>query len=83
MDVVDVPEQHRYELRDGDTLVGFAEYRRTLRRIVFTHTEIDQARREQGLGTQLVAEALADARRQELEIVPVCPFVKRFVALEH
>src|SRR5689334_19949062 len=77
--VVDVPEASRYELRLGDRLVGLAAYRLRDGRIAFTHTEVDEACSGRGLGTRLVAAALDDARRRGLDVVPLYPFVARFV----
>jgi predicted GNAT family acetyltransferase/glutaredoxin len=78
-EVVDRPELSRYELRLGDRRVGLAAYRRRDDRIAFTHTEIDSACEGRGFGTKLVHEALDDARRRGLTIVPLCPFVAAFV----
>lgn len=77
--VTHVPEQNRYELRLDDELVGVADYERRGGRILFTHTEVDPKRREHGLGSFLVKSALDDARRQDLAVVPVCPFVARYI----
>jgi predicted GNAT family acetyltransferase/glutaredoxin len=78
-DVVDVPERSRYELRSGDETLGVASYRRRDGRIAFTHTEVDEGLEGRGLGSRLAAGALADARRQGLEVVPLCPFVARYI----
>jgi predicted GNAT family acetyltransferase len=77
--VVDVPEESRYELRLGDSLIGFAAYRRRDGRIVFTHSEVDSAHEGRGFGSLLAEKALADARRQGLEIVPLCPFIAHYI----
>jgi uncharacterized protein len=77
--VVDVPEHSRYEVRLGGRLVGLAAYRRRNGRIVFTHTEVDDACSGRGFGTRLVLEALDDARRQGLAVVPLCPFVEHLI----
>jgi uncharacterized protein len=77
--VIDVPEKNRYELRLGDRLIGLAAYRRTDGRIAFTHTEVDPSCEGRGFGTRLVGEALADARNEGLNIVPLCPFVAHYV----
>lgn len=79
-DVQNAPDRNRYEVTQDGKLAGFAEYQ-LIRddRIVFTHTEIDPAFGGQGLGTVLVAGALADARDRELQIVPICPFVAKYV----
>jgi uncharacterized protein len=73
--VVNVPEASRYELRDGERMIGEAAYRRRNGRIAFIHTEVDEALEGRGLGSALVATALDDARRERLEVVPLCPFV--------
>jgi uncharacterized protein len=73
------PELNRYELRLDGRLVGFAEYRREDGRVAFTHTEIDPEREGRGLGSALVRAALDDARRQNLDVVPLCPFVAWYI----
>lgn len=79
-EVVDVPEQSRYELRVGRETVGVAAYRmRGDDRIVFLHTEVDDALEGRGLGSVLAAGALDDARRRRLAIVPLCPFISRYI----
>jgi predicted GNAT family acetyltransferase len=78
-EVVDVPEASRYEIRLGDRRIGLAAYRRQDGRIAITHTEIDESCEGRGFGSRLVAAALDDARRQGLEVVPLCPFVARFI----
>ena len=78
-EVVDVPEESRYELLLGGRRIGLAAYRRRNGRIAFTHTEVDESCEGRGFGSRLAAEALADARRQGLQVVPLCPFVARFI----
>jgi uncharacterized protein len=77
--VVDVPDESRYEIRLGDRRIGVAAYHRSGSTIAFTHTEVDSACEGRGFGTRLVAEALDDARRQGLEVLPLCSFVAAVV----
>jgi predicted GNAT family acetyltransferase len=77
--VVDSPEASRYELRLGDRLVGLAAYRRRNGRIAFTHTEVDDELEGHGFGSRLASEALADAKRRGLEVVPLCPFIAHYI----
>lgn len=77
--VVHVPEASRYELRAGDRMVGEAAYRRRNGRLALIHTEVDEALEGRGLGSRLIERALDDARREGLEVVPLCPFVEWFV----
>jgi predicted GNAT family acetyltransferase len=46
---------------------------------VFYHTEIDDAFGGRGLGTVLIAEALAATRADGLRIVAVCPMVAGYL----
>ena len=78
-EVVNVPEASRYELRLGGRLIGLADYRRRNGRIVFTHTEVEESSEGRGFGTRLVAAALEDARREGLEVVPLCPFIADYI----
>lgn len=78
-EVVNIRPESRYELRLGDRVIGHAAYRRRDDTIVFTHTEIDKACEGRGFGTRLVGEAVADARRAGLEIVPLCSFVRWYL----
>ena len=77
--VVHVPEASRYELRDGDRMIGEAAYRRRNGRLALIHTEVDEALEGRGLGSRLIATALDDARREGLEVVPLCPFVASYI----
>jgi predicted GNAT family acetyltransferase len=78
-EVVDVPEASRYELRLGGRLIGLAAYRRRNGRIAFTHTEVDESCAGRGFGSLLVTGALEDARRQGLEVIPLCPFIAHYI----
>ncbi len=78
-EVVDVPEQQRYEIREGGELLGFAAYQKADRLIVFTHTEIEPKSEGKGVGGDLVRGALDDVRRQGLPVLPVCPFVQAWM----
>ena len=73
------PEAHRYEIREGDTLLGIAAYERRGNTLVFTHTEVDQNSGRSGLGSTLVRSALDDIRSRGLTVVPRCPFVRGWI----
>jgi len=47
--------------------------------IAFTHTEVDEACEGRGFGSRLAAVALEDARRQGLEVAPLCPFITWYI----
>jgi len=78
--VVNEPENARYVLfQDGDA-IGKAEYELTDDAIVFTHTEIDESRREKGMASQLVQEAMDDVRSgSDRRVVASCPYVRHWL----
>jgi uncharacterized protein len=63
---------------EGKT-VGSAAFRERDGQRVFYHTEVDEAFGGRGLGTALIAEALAATRADGLRIVVVCPMVAAYV----
>jgi predicted GNAT family acetyltransferase len=77
--VQDVPESSRYEIRDGERVLGQAAYRREAGRTVFTHTEIDPDAEGSGLGGKLVRGALDDVRARGERVVPQCSFVRGWI----
>src|SRR5438874_298537 len=78
-EVVHNPDASRFELRLGGRLIGLAAYRRREGRIAFTHTEVDESCEGRGFGSRLAEAALDDARRQGLDVVPLCPFIAHFI----
>jgi uncharacterized protein len=77
--VVDNPDELQYELWLGQTRAGFLAYRREPGTVVLIHTDVDPAYEGQGLGSRLVAGAIADVRSRGLKLVPLCPFVARYL----
>lgn len=76
--VRDNPAEGRFELTiDGWTAV--AEYRVVDDAITFTHTEVPAALQGRGVGSALARGALDGARRQGLQVVPLCPFIAAFI----
>lgn len=72
-------ERSRYELFDGEEMVGLADYRLDGEVVVFPHTEIRADKQGQGLGAVLVQGALDDVRSDGRRIVPACWYVAEFV----
>jgi predicted GNAT family acetyltransferase len=78
--VRDNPAESRYEIQDDERLAGFAVYQLTGQDIAFTHTEVAPELSGRGLARQLVTEALDDARRRGLAVLPFCPYVRNIIA---
>jgi predicted GNAT family acetyltransferase len=77
--VTDAAEESRYEIRDGDRLLGLAAYQRRGNQVVFTHTEVESDEEHSGLGSTLVRAALDDVRSKGETVVPMCPFVRGWI----
>ena len=77
--VRDVPEANRYEIGDGERLLGHADYRCNGDTVVFTHTEVDQDSGISGVGGMLVRAALDDVRSRGGSVVAQCSFVRGWI----
>jgi uncharacterized protein len=77
--VHDVPGSGRYEVRNGDRVLGLAAYRRQGDTVVFTHTEVDPEQEGGGVGGTLARGALDDVRSRGLRAVPQCPFIRGWI----
>ncbi len=71
-------ERNRYELTvDGH--IAHADYKIEGTTITFTHTLVPPALEGKGIASRLIAHALADARDQDLSVIPKCPFVAAYI----
>ena len=72
-------ERSRYEILVDGSIAGFVQYNMRGGRLILVHTEVNDEFEGRGLASQLVRGALDDARRRDLRIVPICPFVESFI----
>jgi hypothetical protein len=79
LQIDDNPEEHRYEALVDGKLAGFILYRLQDGRMTMVHTEVEPAYERQGVGSELAKVALEDARERGLKVVPLCPFIARYV----
>ncbi|MDP1818383.1 MAG: GNAT family N-acetyltransferase [Acidimicrobiales bacterium] len=77
--VRDAQDRSRYELLDGHTVVGVADYRLVGDDIVFPHTEIASHLRGQGLGDVLMAGVVDALQGSGRRVVPQCWFVADYL----
>lgn len=81
-DVVHVPGQNRFELREGDAAdeVAVLTYERgddpADQSVALLHTVVPTSLAGRGVGSRLVETAVRWARDEQLEVVPVCTFVQ-------
>ena len=77
--VEDNPGESRFELRVDGELVGWSEYRPAGDNVIVAHTEIDQRREGEGLGSALVRGALDQIRASGKTVIPTCPFTAAWI----
>jgi predicted GNAT family acetyltransferase len=79
--VTDAEERHRYEARlvEDGPLAALISYERSPTWMALLHTEVQEGFEGLGIGTQLVARVIDDARERGLAVVPRCPFVRRWL----
>jgi hypothetical protein len=72
--------RRRYQLLTGDDEVGFIEYDLIGdTSILIKHTEVRPGHEGQGLGSQLLEQALAHIRQQGRTVVPICPYALAYI----
>ncbi|MFB7447731.1 GNAT family N-acetyltransferase [Streptomyces sp. NPDC057027] len=74
-----VDARHRYEILVDGERAGLTAYRDRDDRRVFFHTEVGEAYAGRGLASILIEQALTDVRASGMRIVPVCPYVAKFL----
>ena len=76
VEVVEVPERSRYELRVDGRLEGWADARPAGDgRVLLPHAEVNPALGGRGLGSKLAQAVFEDLRARGIEAVPTCPFM--------
>ena len=80
LNVSNAADRERYEARDGDAVAGFVEYLETTGAVtVLTHTEVDSGYEGRGVGSTLARAALDDIRARGRRVLPLCPFVAKWI----
>ncbi|QCR19147.1 GNAT family N-acetyltransferase [Agrococcus sp. SGAir0287] len=79
VEILDAPQQGRFELRVDGELVSFVDYADIDGRRVFPHTQTFSEFGGRGYGTRVVRAALDEAVAEGRQIVPSCPFVRAVV----
>ena len=74
-------EQHEnkgafYIEQQGNRLAEMTFTKAGEKRIIIDHTEVSDALRGKGAGKQLISAAVNHARKNGLQIIPLCPFAR-------
>ena len=80
MDIIlnDNEEARQYETYING-LIPRIEYIKVKDKIYLTHTEVPKGLEGKGVGAGLVKAALEDVDRQNLTLIPLCPFVALYI----
>lgn len=76
--VRDNQEAHRFEVIQNGQLARL-DYQRQPDAIALVHTEVPEALRGSGLAPALAKFALETARRENLRVIPICPYVQAYL----
>lgn len=78
--LTDNPSESRFEIRVGRELAGFIQYHRRGGQLInLVHTEVGDKFQGAGIAGQVARFALDTARREHLEVLPSCPYVRSWI----
>lgn len=76
---VDNKDRKRFELQIGD-VTAFVDYIINKKGVIYlTHTEVPKDAEGQGYAKKLMKNVFKEIEERELELVPICPFVKVYL----
>jgi predicted GNAT family acetyltransferase len=78
--VADNPDKARFEIHADGEIAGLISYQLSDNDIAFIHTETDERFQGKGVASRLVQASLDQARERGFEVLPYCPFVRRWIA---
>lgn len=77
--LTDEPTKSRFELHDGDELVGWLDYRPAGESVILAHTEVPDEHGRKGYGGVLVRGALERLEQDGKTAIPLCPFAAAYI----
>ncbi|MBK7410033.1 MAG: N-acetyltransferase [Saprospirales bacterium] len=78
-ELIDNTEAKQYEFHVGES-VARIEYIKVQNKIYLTHTEVPAALEGKGIAGALVKAVLEEIDRQDLTLIPLCPFVAGYLS---
>ncbi|AKA35260.1 MAG: N-acetyltransferase [Muricauda sp.] len=76
--LIDNTEKKQYEFQVGGHTPKI-EYIKAQDKIYLTHTEVAKALEGKGIGSELVRQVLEDIKKNDLTLIPLCPFVAGYI----
>jgi hypothetical protein len=77
--LIDAPDLSRFELRDGDELLGWLDYRPAGASVILAHTEVAEGHEGEGLGGSIVRGSLEELDARGKTAIPTCPFAAAYL----
>ena len=71
-------DARRFETKVGDYF-ALIDYIPAGQNIVFTHTEVPKVFEGQGVASKMAKTALEYAKENNLQVIPLCPFVAGYI----
>jgi len=65
--------------KDGERLGELLFFKSAPSRMTIYHTEVNEKLRGTGAGNELIAAAFEYARKNDLKIVPTCPYARKVI----
>lgn len=78
-EVTDNADLSRFELHVDGELVGWSDYRPAGESVIVAHTEIDERREGEGLGSVLIRGSLDHLRASGKTVIAICPFAAAYI----
>ena len=76
---LDNKDRKRFELKTQG-ITAFVDYIINKKGVIYlTHTEVPEEAEGQGIATRLIDHVMEEIKERELELVPICPFVKVYL----
>lgn len=79
VEVVDNPQERRFEAFDEGAVVGVIRYDRDGDTVTLTHTIVPPEHEGRGIASALAKAALSHARDAHEKVIPECPFVQAYL----
>ena len=78
LNIINNEDRHRFEAHIGGQ-TAVLEYTLATGLVVYNHTKVPKNLEGQGIATQLAHTALEYAKSNDLQIMPLCPYVATYI----